>query len=144
MNYRLLRKVLKGIQNIRINFKRFEILMIPPPPATPPHPTTTIQTSLKLSIRYDFKMKLSTLFSMPYPIAHTICRARQPLPYTVPCLPGYTIYHTMPHAMPVRPYHIPCHARQAITYTMPCPPGYRMYHVMPVKPYYIPCRVDQA
>ena len=87
------------------------------------------------------------------------CHAHQAIPYTMPCPPGYTIYHamhrqpipyTMPyppghifsHAMPARSYHIPCHAHQTIPHAMPCPPGHTIYHVMPARTYHIPCHTS--
>ena len=63
-------------------------------------------------------------YIMPYPIGHTKCHARQPLLYTMRCLPGYIII----------PYHAPYHARKATPYTMPCPLGHTIYHAIPSRP----------
>ena len=84
--------------------------------------------------------------------------AHQIIPYSIPCLPGHTIYHmrcppglTIYHAMSTMPYRILCHARQ----TMTCPLGHTIYHAMHcqtmpytmlciARPYPIPCYARQG
>ena len=107
---------------------------------------------------------------MPGRPYHMPCHDHQAIPYTMPCPPGYTIYHAMhrqaiPYqAMPIRPYHIPCspghtiyhaipariyHAmlHQAIIY-IPChahqAPGHTIYLTMPVRSYHIPCHATPS
>ena len=94
---------------------------------------------------------------MPARSYHMPCLAHQARPYTMPCLPGYTIimsciirsYHILRHFRHAIPFpmacplgHIKHHVHQAISHTMPCPPGHTICHAMLARTSHIPCHVS--
>ena len=69
-------------------------------------------------------------FDMPTSPYHILCKARQAIPYTLPCI--------------VKPYHILCNARQTLPFSMSCAPDHTIYHTMPIRSYHILCYAHQA
>ena len=115
--------------------------------AMPTRPYHITSPYLARPLRYTMSCPTdhASYHAMPTRPHHMSWHNRQTIPYTMPCLPGHTIYmsscQATPYAIPylARQYPLPCHARKDIPYTMPGPPSNNIYHAM-----HKPCHVRKA